>query len=169
MNFASSSNLKILMNDNFDIWYDQLRQVLYANKIGYLLQDPQERTGGSKAADDHELSTDQKASADGQLKAQRAGEDGEQAEAKAIYLLNQTIGEDDQRYVLNQPTLRGRVDLLRSLRAPRADIVSLIDRLQKLRFREPVERFIGEIDSLRAKMKSHPSSLRAHRAFGSCP
>ena len=158
MNFASSSNLKILMNDNFDIWYDQLRQVLYANKIGYLLQDPQERTGGSKAADDHELSTDQKASADGQLKAQRAGEDGEQAEAKAIYLLNQTIGEDDQRYVLNQPTLRGRVDLLRSLRAPRADIVSLIDRLQKLRFREPVERFIGEIDSLRAKMKSHPSS-----------
>ena len=104
MNFASSSNLKILTNDNFDIWYDQLRQVLYANKIG-LLQDPQERTGGSKAADDHELSADQKASADGQLKAQRTGEDGEQAEAKAIYLLNQTIGEDDQRYVLNQPTL----------------------------------------------------------------
>ena len=117
--------MKILTNDNFDIWFDQLKQVLYANRIDYLLQEPQEwasAAGDLKAADDRELNTDQKAGADEQLKAQRkTKEDSEQAEVKAIYLLNQTTSEDDQNYVLNQTTVRERVELLR------VDIVSLTD------------------------------------------
>ena len=86
--------------------------------------------------------------------------DREQDEAKVIYLLNQTTSEEGQRYLLHMKTVREKLNLPKELRAPKVEIISLIEQLEKLKFRDPIEKFIGEIETNRAKVRSKASESR---------
>lgn len=45
MNGMNGASLKVLTSTNFDIWLDQLKQMLVANKLGHLLDEPKAENG----------------------------------------------------------------------------------------------------------------------------
>ena len=142
-----NQNLIILNNDNFDIWLDQLTQMLYGNKVGDLISKEYAAEGVEAAAKDG-----------GEESKTKLDSTELERQGKAMYCLNSTISEDDRRYVLQKKTLKERIDLLKALRSPAVDVYSLYDQLARLELREPLERFIGEIESIRAKVHNHPDT-----------